>query len=488
MLRKIASTVAIAAVFMTASPTEVGFAEGSFRPIEASVIQSDTVQTVNVTDTGFWVTWVTDSEIPGSGSITYALTPGGASITNVSESTVQGAKGDIHVVKVANLTPSTTYYYSVSEGGAQDNNGGDFYRVDTGPTLTDQLSNLKVSGSVKATNGLPATGVLITLHLVDYASSSNADTSANLAAFTDPQGAWSIQLLPRTLDGSAVFQYRPDGSGDALKYSVAGGSQGVIGVQTVLLKSDNGNLQAPQITLLSTLPTSTTTATPTITLTSTITWTPSATPTSTPNPADKSLNESATATPSEPAVPTETAGVVSPAFEQPANAPPTETSVPGVPTLAPFLPPTRIPVPPTPVPIVEAATPVPVVEPATRVAVVEAASAAPNGPPSATPTEEQLVTPGQPAPFVNPQFPFAGTPLPGGIADIGTPVVPFQSPAATVTGTASPRSSTTSTARGTATTDTVPPLARTLFAVGLVVFVVGIVLVSVGVTRMRKGN
>src|ERR1700730_6834283 len=103
--------------------TSVGFASATTapNPVNASIIHG--IQWANVTDTGFTVAWITDAAIPGSGSVIYGLSPSTA-FTAVAESPPPaGARGDIHAVRLTNLTASTTYYVAVAAGGAADKNG-----------------------------------------------------------------------------------------------------------------------------------------------------------------------------------------------------------------------------------------------------------------------------------------------------------------------------------------------------------------------------
>ena len=119
-------------MLITLSTFGVGFARDLNGSTLPSIIHG--VQVANITDTGFTVAWITDAAIPGSGSVVYGTSPANAfNGSQIESAPPPGARGDIHVVQVSNLLASTTYYFAVATGGVQDNNGGQYYNVKTGP-------------------------------------------------------------------------------------------------------------------------------------------------------------------------------------------------------------------------------------------------------------------------------------------------------------------------------------------------------------------
>ena len=189
------------------------------------------VTVTNVADSSFTVSWVTDQPLPGSGSILYGTTPSDVSIAMVEVTPVGGARGDVHVVNLRNLTASTTFYLSVVNAGVPDTNNGNYYRVATGPSLQTTSTNRQVSGVVMQSDGrTPAAGVVVIARILDNAGlngTSGPVTSAPLSAVTNSNGSWSLTLSPRSADNTSNFNFATTGP-DFLLVSVEGGSLGVV--------------------------------------------------------------------------------------------------------------------------------------------------------------------------------------------------------------------------------------------------------------------
>ncbi|HLH73994.1 MAG TPA: fibronectin type III domain-containing protein [Chloroflexota bacterium] len=255
---------------------------------EATFIRS--VSWTNVTDTTFTVNWVTDFAVPGSGSIHYGTSRDNLS-TTVSESVVAGAPGDVHSVNVSGLEPNTTYYFEIHDASLIASNNGNLYSVTTGKTLTTQPPIYYLSGTVTQTDGKTGVvGALVTVRIADYANLNGnlGSTSAPLSTQSGAGGNWQIFLDPRTQDGSAFFQFNPNG-GDSLVVTIEAGQQGNGGTRTIPLAIDsNGRAIAGSMPVaLGTVPTDTPvpnggTVVPTATVTPT---TAPPTPTNTPRPA-----------------------------------------------------------------------------------------------------------------------------------------------------------------------------------------------------------
>ncbi|HLZ08341.1 MAG TPA: hypothetical protein VKT80_07140 [Chloroflexota bacterium] len=442
------------------------------------------VQWANVTDTGFTVAWVTDIPIPGSGSVIYGLTPSTV-FTSVRESSPPpGARGDVHVVQVSSLTASTNYFVAVAAGGTQDNNGGLYYEIKTGPPLTPLANPGTVYGSVTLAGGHgPASGVLVSLKVLDNTNrnGSESTTSATLAAETSGAGTWSLVLNPRTSDYNSVFGYSTDGTTDFVQYTVDAGALGDGGIQTIpLLLDGSGHLTVPTISV--SVPaatdtpsvTSTGTVTPTSTATQTMTRTPMTTSTATvSSPVD---NPSDFGTPIDtpvPPVPTE--------VPTPALAP--QTMVERAPAIV-----DQLPTPAPPVTLLQP-TPVPIPRPVTFAPTPTTTI----GPPvAASPPATQVIAsaPASPAtPDAAPRFPFGGTPIALAEDASQTTPGPLQTPSITVTSLITPSVRDQSApARPAVTSDGLPPVAALLLAVGLAAAGLGIAVVTIEVSRQLRNS
>ncbi len=255
------------------------------------------VTVTNVSDTSFTVNWTTDVPLAGRGSVVFGTSTASVTVGIVEQGMVSGARGDVHSVTIRDLSPSTTYYVAVVDAGVTENNGGQYYQVTTGPSLTNPVLNRYATGQVLQADGrTPAAGVLVTLTVLDNAGlngTSGPTTSAPLSALTDAQGTWRIPLNPRTTDNRNLFNYAVNGP-DFVLVTVEGGGLGAIyPAQSFPLSADStGKVAVPTLTLAATtiptdtpvIATATFTATPipTVTATATPTLTTVSTPTSTP--------------------------------------------------------------------------------------------------------------------------------------------------------------------------------------------------------------
>ncbi|HUX87437.1 MAG TPA: fibronectin type III domain-containing protein [Chloroflexota bacterium] len=296
---------------------------------DATVIR--TVSITNVTDVSFTVNWVTDFQVPGSGSLHYGTTKDNLSAVLV-ENTLGGALGDIHSITVSGLDASTTYYFTIHDASLVASNNGSLYSVTTGKTLSTAPPIYFVSGTVTQADGkTPVVGALVTVRVTDYnnLNPNGISTSAPLSGLSAANGNWVITFAPRLPDSSGLFQFNPNG-GDSLLASVEAGSQGNSGTHTFPLTLDaNGKMTAGVLTVA-----------------------PGTVPTDTPVPLGGTPAATATGTPTiEPTLaasplPTDT---VPPTVTPRVTIAPAATAIREAPTAAPP-PPSPTPVEPSPVP------------------------------------------------------------------------------------------------------------------------------------------
>jgi hypothetical protein len=293
---------------------------GVAEPVGATGTTIRNVGATNVSDTSFTVHWITSAPLPGSGSVLYGTSRDASAVSAQTreQPTVSGATGDVHQAVITNLVPSTTYYFAINVAGTIDNNGGQYYPVQLGPTLTGTTPSRTAAGQVLQSNHQPAIGALVTLTILDTAglNGSQATTSGVVAGLTDPLGNWRIALNPRTQDASALFKYT---TSDLLEVSVDGGALGQFANTSHPLSFDaSGNMTVSSVTLGQLTPTETATGSVTATLTPSSTSTPLST-----------VATSATPTPSLSPTPSPTFTPIPPSEPNPGPAPPV------VPTVAP---------------------------------------------------------------------------------------------------------------------------------------------------------
>lgn len=197
LLRRVV-TMAVAGAFALASclPSP----EASSAPaagLAKSAIRS--VQVTDIRDSAFFVSWVSD--LAEVGAVQWgagAGTPG---------TRVPDLRGDVastvHLVKVTGLGASSPYAFDVVSGATVDDQGGQHYRVTTGPTLPISASDSIYGRILDGGNG-PARHVLVTI-TVRGADGTAAAPMTTLVGPND-DGYWTSNLgNARAVNGLAWF-------------------------------------------------------------------------------------------------------------------------------------------------------------------------------------------------------------------------------------------------------------------------------------------
>lgn len=153
------------------------------------------VRITNVSDSGFSVSYMTDSYILGTVNIGKDKNLGQVVTDNKDQGKVKEHK--IHNFTVQNLSPSTKYFFSITSG--QDNylNNGVPYEVTTGPELTAKTGAGFIVGKVVNPDGqTPKEGVV-------FVTTQGAQT---LSSDIKPDGSYTTSLEGlRSEDFSTVF-------------------------------------------------------------------------------------------------------------------------------------------------------------------------------------------------------------------------------------------------------------------------------------------
>lgn len=193
-------------------------------------VGAESIQTVNLTDTGFTVIWV--SETKEQGTVKY-----GTSKTDLSNSAVDQRDGlttkgayYVHMVDVTRIQPETTYYYEVVSGSNTYDNNGAKYSLKTYATLSSPPPFESVTGAV---TNLPEHGEVIVLaYIKDVDGSGSTGNSNRLATVVDENGKWILSIGDsRTADGSTYYEYT---SGDTFQMEL---------VTTYTAKNETENME-----------------------------------------------------------------------------------------------------------------------------------------------------------------------------------------------------------------------------------------------------
>jgi len=196
-------------------------APGLAAPRQQGVIHH--VYTTSVKDVSFVVSWTTDSASNGAVDYGTSIPPGSTKTDSVASTTT-------HYVIITGLSPNTTYYFQVRSGSLTDNNGGAYYSVVTGPTLSSPCpAGFNVWGYVYQSNGTTVVpNAVVYLQLQDNNGSGSPGNSQWASVRSDNSGIWYSNLGDiRTNDLSACFTF--SNGTDNLRIVTQGGDKGVIG-------------------------------------------------------------------------------------------------------------------------------------------------------------------------------------------------------------------------------------------------------------------
>ena len=147
------------------------------------------VRVVNMSDTAFNVSWVTDMDATGVirwGSADDIGAPYTVGYDNRGATALQ----TVHFFSISGLAPSTRYRFDVVSGARTDTNQGAHYPVMTGPTL-DTSAPDPVSGSISTRDGGVPTSVVL-----QVSATGPSGTSAPLSSLitSADQKSWGLNL------------------------------------------------------------------------------------------------------------------------------------------------------------------------------------------------------------------------------------------------------------------------------------------------------
>jgi len=187
-----------------------------FRLSASPTYTPNDLRITNVTDSSFSVSWYTDTNTTAFISLGQSPSLG----TNYFESDTSSKR--IHYITVDDLSPETTYYFSITSAGDEFLNSGIPWSVTTAPTLSPRNSSEIISGQVFTKLNVPAVDVVV------YAQIGSAQL---LSAKTSKSGNF---LLPynnvRDITLQSYYEVEPNTS--SIQLFVQGGPLGIANVQT----------------------------------------------------------------------------------------------------------------------------------------------------------------------------------------------------------------------------------------------------------------
>lgn len=171
------------------------------------------VQITNLTDTGFTVVWVSSKK--EDGSISY-----GTSTENLDSEAIDERDGltnrstyYVHSVSVAQLQPSTKYYFTVKSGSDVYDT---VFNTTTFATLSSPPPFQSVSGVV---NNMPSTNEAVVIaYISDEDGSGTAGNGTKMSTLVDENKRWILSVVDSR--NSAGIEYYEYTSGDKLNLSL----------------------------------------------------------------------------------------------------------------------------------------------------------------------------------------------------------------------------------------------------------------------------
>ncbi len=163
------------------------------------------MRVTNTSDHAFSTTWTT--EVSEACWIEYGTTGDlGARADDVRGSDYEGM---LHYVDLTGLSSDTVYYYDlVCVSSGRDNNGGEHYMSETGPTLAVHSPD-SAYGQVTC-NGEAAVDVVVCVRIEDRDSEGSAGRSTWVSdlILADDDGWWNVNVSnARTADLASYFEY-----------------------------------------------------------------------------------------------------------------------------------------------------------------------------------------------------------------------------------------------------------------------------------------
>ncbi len=156
------------------------------------------IQISNITDTSFTVSYITSASVLGS--VHYgATTTLKDTVIDESDQNNNLQQRTIHFISVKNLTPQTTYFFSITSGETTFLNNGNPYTVQTGPKLnSNNQTSTQVQGTIIFPENTPHTAVV-------YITTEDSQT---LSVKADTHDTYTISLAAlrkKTLDQYAAI-------------------------------------------------------------------------------------------------------------------------------------------------------------------------------------------------------------------------------------------------------------------------------------------
>lgn len=192
-------------------------------------VGEDSLRVTNLTDTGFTVIWVSESQ--EQGYVKYGTSKEDLSNEANDERDGLTSRGNyyVHVVSLERLQPEMDYYLEIISGEDVYDNEGDKYVVTTLATLSSPPPFESITGVLE---GVPDHNeAVIIANITDGDENGSSEDSLSVSTIVDENGKWILSIADsRTGDGSEYYEYT---SGDTLNIEVVSTVQSEIKEETM---------------------------------------------------------------------------------------------------------------------------------------------------------------------------------------------------------------------------------------------------------------
>ncbi len=186
----------------------VGIASTTFLVERGQVFQTNAgpgddpknIQITNISDSAFTVTYITDAQV--FGTIKVGANPDSLDQTFLDDRDRLSQKVSdykTHSITVNNLTPSSTYYFTINSGNETTTNNGAPFNITTAPLISEASSlNSQIKGKVINPDGtVPTDGIILI----------NTNGAQKKSGYLQKDGSYNIILKElRTDDLSNYFR------------------------------------------------------------------------------------------------------------------------------------------------------------------------------------------------------------------------------------------------------------------------------------------
>lgn len=177
---------------------------------------AESIRVSNSTDTGFTVSWVSQTKEVGTVSYGTSKTDLSKSARDSRDGIATQGKYYVHNVNVSDLQPNTTYYYEIKSGTSKYDNGGSKYTLKTVETPSSPPAFEAVKGTVNNMS-TGSEGILFAT-IEDKDGTGSKGKSLEVSSLISENNIFSLTISNAiNSNGTGFFEYT---SGDNITFDI----------------------------------------------------------------------------------------------------------------------------------------------------------------------------------------------------------------------------------------------------------------------------